>query len=124
MSGRVYAADHLNDRVAVFDNSLMLRATFKFARPWALCVSRETPQRLYVVANKNDEDPEHSTRLDGTITRFDLTGRIDGHLVERSGPPVSFSQIHALDCSQPTELVRSRCWWCHAYHSAFPITLV
>ena len=99
--GNVYAADVGNHRIQVFDASgAFVREFGGIGTPLAMCITRGTPQLLYVSHAGDDAGMDDATiykvRLDGTIAgRFGTAGK----------RPKEFGLANSIDCRKDNELL-------------------
>lgn len=109
----IYVADRSNRRIQVFDTAgnhlrdILLDLPYptdyqppftavnpdrkmpEATQPWAMCITKTSPQYLYVA----DAEP-------GRIYKITTDGKIVGWLGSSGRQPGQFNWIHGLDCSQ------------------------
>jgi sugar lactone lactonase YvrE len=99
--GNVYAADAGNRRIQVFDPSgAFVREFGGVGTPLAMCMTRGTPQFLYISHAGDDAGMDdaaiYKVRLDGTIAgRFGSAGK----------RPKEFGLANSIDCLKDNELL-------------------
>lgn len=100
-AGLVYVADEGNRRVQVFDAEGTFKAQFlNVGTPTALCMTRGTPQFLYV-AHTGDPDGMD----DAAIYKVDLSGKVVGKFGRAGKELKQFGLVNAIDCRSEHELL-------------------
>jgi hypothetical protein len=104
--GNVYVGDRGNARVQVFDNNLVLRATYAdVGNPWEICISPGPHQYLFVSNSNPDSQPAASWEITGEVYKMELDGRIIGKFGKAGKGLGEFQTIHGMDCRNPNELI-------------------
>jgi DNA-binding beta-propeller fold protein YncE len=99
--GNVYVADAGNRRIQVFDSEGTFKSEFgNVGTPLAMCITRGTPQYLYVSHAGDDDGMENAAiykvRLDGTVIgKFGAAGKL----------PKEFGLANSIDCRNENELL-------------------
>jgi hypothetical protein len=103
--GNIYVGDRGNARVQVFDNNLVLKATYDtVGSPWAVCVSPPPNEFLFVSNSNPDSNAAASWAITGEIYKMELGGRIIGRFGKAGKRLGEFSTVHEIDCRNPNEL--------------------
>lgn len=103
--GNVYVGDRGNGRVQVFDNNLVLRATYdNVGAPWEICISPGPHQYLFVSNSNPDSQPAASWATSGEIYKMELDGKILGKFGKAGKGLGEFQTVHGIDCRNPNEL--------------------
>ena len=97
----VYAADWGNKRIEVFDSD----GTFKseignVGRPLTMCMTRGTPQYLYVSHAGDDDGME-----DAAIYKVQLDGKVVGKFGTAGKMAKEFGLANSIDCRNENELL-------------------
>jgi DNA-binding beta-propeller fold protein YncE len=99
--GNVYVGDEGNKRVQVFDADGNFKTQFtNVGAPTALCLTRGTPQVLYV-AHTGDPDGME----DAAIYKVDLKGTVLGKFGSAGKLPKEFGLVNSIDCRSENELL-------------------
>jgi DNA-binding beta-propeller fold protein YncE len=99
--GNVYAADLGNRRIQVFDGDGNFKMEFgNVGRPMTLCMTRGTPQYLYVSHVGDDDGME-----DAAIYKVQLDGKVVGKLGSAGKLPKQFGVANSIDCRNENELL-------------------
>jgi hypothetical protein len=106
--GNVYAADAGNRRIQVFDGEGTFKSEFGgIGTPLALCMTRGTPQHLYV-SHAGDEDGME----DAAIYRVQLDGKVVGRFGSAGKDPKQVGLANSIDCrDDPVLLVGEMTNW-------------
>ena len=97
----VYVADRDNDRIQVFDANGTFKTQFRnVGSPWAICITPEPEQFLYV---SNSNSP-YQLEYDGEIIKMALDGRIVGKFGRAGKMLKEFGTVNAIDCRNENEL--------------------
>lgn len=103
--GNIYVGDRGNARVQVFDNDLVLKASYdNVGNPWAVCISPGPTQYLFVSNSNPDSNPAASWAITGEIYKMELNGKIIGKFGKAGKKLGEFSTVHEIDCRNPNEL--------------------
>jgi DNA-binding beta-propeller fold protein YncE len=99
--GNVYAADLGNRRIEVFDADGNFKSEFgNVGRPMTMCMTRGTPQYLYVSHVGDDDGME-----DAAIYKVSLDGKVVGKLGTAGKLPKQFGVANSIDCRNENELL-------------------
>jgi hypothetical protein len=106
--GNVYAADAGNRRIQVFDAEGTFKSEFGgIGTPLAMCMTRGTPQHLYV-AHAGDEDGME----DAAIYKLRLDGSVVGRFGRAGKQVKEFGLANSIDCrDDPVLLVGEMTNW-------------
>jgi DNA-binding beta-propeller fold protein YncE len=97
----VYVADAGNKRIQVFDpDGTFKREIGGIGTPLTLCITRGTPQYLYV---SHSGDPDGME--DAAIFKVQLDGQVVGKLGSAGKLPKQFGLANSIDCRNPNELL-------------------
>ncbi len=100
-AGLVYVADEGNRRIQVFDGEGTFKTQFlNVGTPTALCMTRGTPQYLYV-AHTGDPDGMD----DAAIYKVDLSGKVVGKFGRAGKELKQFGLVNSIDCRNENELL-------------------
>lgn len=93
--GNVYAADHGNGRIQVFDNDgNFKRAITGVGEPQAICITRGPDPVLYSSNSNPANDFDHG----GEITRLSLDGKVLGRFGHAGKQLKAFGGVTGMDC--------------------------
>jgi sugar lactone lactonase YvrE len=99
--GNVYVADAGNKRIQVFDSEGTFKSEFSnVGKPLTMCMTRGTPQYLYV-SHAGDEDGME----DATIYKVQLDGKVVGKFGSAGRMPKEFGLANSIDCRNENELL-------------------
>jgi hypothetical protein len=99
--GNVYVADIGNKRIQVFDGEGTYKSTISnVGTPISLCMTRGTPQYLYVGHSGDPDGME-----DGAIFKVALDGRVVGKFGRAGKLPKEFGIANSIDCRNENELL-------------------
>ena len=100
-AGNIYAADAGNKRIEVFGADGTFKSEFgNVGRPLAMCITRSTPQYLFV-SHAGDEDGME----DAAIYKVRLDGTVVGRFGSAGKRPGEFGLANSLDCRSDNELL-------------------
>lgn len=100
-AGNIYAADAGNKRIQVFGADGTFKSEFgNVGRPLAMCITRSTPQYLFV-SHAGDEDGME----DAAIYKVRLDGTVVGRFGSAGKRPGEFGLANSLDCRSENELL-------------------
>ena len=99
--GNVYAADHGNKRIQVFDgNGKFLREFGNIGTPLAMCMTRGATQHLFI-SHAGDEDGMD----DAAIYKVTLDGKVIGRFGAAGKQMKEFGLANSIDCRNENELL-------------------
>jgi hypothetical protein len=99
--GNVYVADMGNKRIQVFDSEGTFKSEFgNVGTPLAMCITRGTPQYLYV---SHAGDPDGME--DAAIYKVQLDGKVVGKFGSAGKLPKEFGLANSIDCRSENELL-------------------
>jgi hypothetical protein len=99
--GNIYAADHGNKRIQVFDGEGTFKSEFgNIGTPLTMCMTRGATQYLYI-SHAGDEDGMD----DAAIYKVQLDGKVVGKFGTAGRMPKEFGLANSIDCRNENELL-------------------